>query len=158
MNGFNDIIYKLVRVNFGDVPCPVFQLYEKEDVDQNIANRDATLNGIGVKFTKEYFINTYNLTEDDFDLSDVTSDVVEEPKDVKEFAEAGQDVIESFDNDLSAEIIKPFLDMIDNSADFSELLEKSKVIWKDIDSKKLEDVLRKAIFSASIVGQNDNIE
>jgi phage gp29-like protein len=159
-NGFNDVIEKLVKINFGDVPRPVFQLYEKEDVDQDVANRDATLSGMGVKFTKEYYINTYNFQETDFEVTEpeTKEDGKDDIKKDKEYSEAGQDVIESVegDNELSAEIIKPFLDMINESNDFSELLEKSKVIWKDIDTKKLEDVLRKAIFSSSIVGQNDS--
>ena len=47
---------------------PVFEMYEPEDVDLTLAQRDKILSETGVKFTKEYFIKAYGLEEEDFDI------------------------------------------------------------------------------------------
>lgn len=47
---------------------PKFIMYEKKDVDSELARRDEILSRIGVKFTPAYFKTKYNIGDDDFSL------------------------------------------------------------------------------------------
>src|SRR5690606_9074356 len=40
-----------------------------EDVDKELADRAQVLTQTGVKFTKKYYVNNYNLSEDEFEIS-----------------------------------------------------------------------------------------
>lgn len=71
-NCFNQLIDWVCALNFGeDVLRPKFELYEEEQVDKLLAERDKLLSDIGVKFTKEYFMRSYNLTEKDLFLAEI---------------------------------------------------------------------------------------
>lgn len=71
-NFWNKIIYLTHRLNFGEGKAPKFILYEPENVDKVIAERDEILvQGIGIKFTSEYIKKTYNLQDDDFEMNDI---------------------------------------------------------------------------------------
>jgi phage gp29-like protein len=69
-NTHNQLIQWICEINFGTMEkYPKFEMYEEEDVDMDIANRDKILKDTGVKFTKKYFIKTYNLEEEDFEVT-----------------------------------------------------------------------------------------
>jgi hypothetical protein len=50
------------------VESPKFIMYEKKDVDSELAKRDEILSRISVKFTPEYFKTNYNLADGVFSL------------------------------------------------------------------------------------------
>ena len=64
----NEIIDKMAIVNFADSTTPKFIMYEKKDVDLDLAKRDAILAGMGVKFTERYYQQNYNLKKDEISL------------------------------------------------------------------------------------------
>ena len=64
----NQLIQWIYEINFTNAEVPVFELYEPEDVDLTLAQRDKILSDTGVKFTKEYFIKNYGLEDEDFDI------------------------------------------------------------------------------------------
>ncbi len=76
----NEMIGKIATINFAGnrssstgrllsaAEVPKFILFEKKDVDSELAKRDEILARIGVKFTPEYFKTKYNLTESEFTL------------------------------------------------------------------------------------------
>lgn len=71
---WNKIIYWIHQFNFSGTEMPIFDLYAKEDVDMQIAERDAKLAPVlmqsGLKLSKEYLIKTYGFVEEDIeDLS-----------------------------------------------------------------------------------------
>lgn len=68
---FNRINFMMYRLNFGKGKAPKFVLYDIEQVDKTIAERDQILvQGIGIKFTNEYIKKTYNLEDDDFEMKE----------------------------------------------------------------------------------------
>lgn len=70
-NTHNQLIQWICEINFGVLDkYPKFEMYEEEDVDMDIAQRDKILKDTGVKFTKKYFIKTYNLEEEDFEVTE----------------------------------------------------------------------------------------
>ena len=64
----NQLITWIYELNFPNQNIPVFEMYEEEDVDLTLAQRDKILSETGVKFTKEYFIKNYGLEDEDFDI------------------------------------------------------------------------------------------
>lgn len=63
---FNELIEWVVELNFGDVACPKFELFENEEAGtKERAERDSLLSGSGVKFTPQYWKRTYGLEDGD---------------------------------------------------------------------------------------------
>jgi phage gp29-like protein len=66
----NELISWTYEINFqGSGEMPVFTMWQEEDVDKTLAERDKLLADTGqIKFTKEYFVRAYGLNEEDFDI------------------------------------------------------------------------------------------
>ena len=80
----NQLIQWFYEINFANAEVPVFELYEPEDVDLTLAQRDKILSDTGVKLTKEYFIKNYGLEDEDFDIRE---DIIPPSPNFKEFKE-----------------------------------------------------------------------
>lgn len=69
--GLNDIIQQIAFVNgFDKSKLPKVSLIYEPTFSVEQANRDVQLNGIGVKFKKEYYVKNYGINAEDFDLED----------------------------------------------------------------------------------------
>jgi len=58
----------IYEINFTNQDAPVFEMYQEEDVDLTLAQRDKIISECGVKFTKEYFIKAFGYDAEDFDI------------------------------------------------------------------------------------------
>ena len=65
----NKIIDYYCELNYGKITKPKIRLTLKDTVIEESAERDKLLTEMGVKFTKEYFMKRYNLSEGDFELN-----------------------------------------------------------------------------------------
>ena len=75
----NQLIRWIYELNFTEKNnIPVFSMYEEEDVDLNLAQRDKILSDSGVKFTKNYLMKTYGFEEKDIEVSQINSDKVKQ--------------------------------------------------------------------------------
>lgn len=62
----NGAIRRIVDINFGEsVAAPLYELWEQEEIDKTLAERDKNLTDAGAKFTDAYWMRTYNLQEGD---------------------------------------------------------------------------------------------
>ncbi|WP_339521617.1 DUF935 domain-containing protein [Pseudomonas sp. EL_65y_Pfl2_R96] len=62
----NACIRQVVDINFGaDVVAPLYALWQQEEIDKSLAQRDKALTDSGVKFTNAYWQRTYNLQDGD---------------------------------------------------------------------------------------------
>ncbi|OHD07151.1 MAG: hypothetical protein A2Y41_07245 [Spirochaetes bacterium GWB1_36_13] len=66
----NRLIWDILSKNFNLSEYPVFTFYEEEDIQNDRAERDTKLKQVGVSFTKQYFIENYNMKETDFEVSE----------------------------------------------------------------------------------------
>jgi len=64
----NEMLSFYCFLNYGIDETPTIKLTKKEKVVEESAQRDKILNEIGIKFTKEYFMKRYNLSDNDFEL------------------------------------------------------------------------------------------
>ncbi|MCX9038492.1 DUF935 domain-containing protein [Citrobacter portucalensis] len=65
VSAINQSIRYAVELNFGDVACPLFRMWEQEAVDEVQATRDAALTQAGARFSNQYFQREYNLEDGD---------------------------------------------------------------------------------------------
>ncbi|MBX3043903.1 MAG: DUF935 family protein [Candidatus Kapabacteria bacterium] len=68
-NTINELIDYIVKINFGETISPCFKFVINDSDNLNKIDRDIKLVNAGVKFTKDYWMRTYGLSADDFDLN-----------------------------------------------------------------------------------------
>lgn len=68
-DGMNDLIDLYYQINWGDAPRPRFEMYEADDVNMHLAERDTLLYAMGVEFNDDYFANTYSIKRTHFKIA-----------------------------------------------------------------------------------------
>lgn len=123
----NQLIRWVVLVNIGDVPCPTFEMYEAESVEESsLADRDEKLTRQGVRFSKAYYQRQYKLEDDDFELAETADTSAVTPP--ANFAE--QDTVQPPDqlatqlNHQAARHTNEWLDRIRDKLNNAESLEQ----------------------------------
>ena len=163
----NQLIQWIYEINFANAEVPIFELYEPEDVDLTLAQRDKILSDTGVKFTKEYFIKNYGLEEEDFDIRE---DVIPINPNFKEFKEEeeklvpGQAQIEELfkfitEGDLNKQaqsMLSPLIKLFDSCESYEEAFEL--LTDKNLQSKKFEETIQKALFLCELQGRSDGLD
>lgn len=64
----NQLIKWIWEINFNSGEIPKFSMFEEEDVNTSLAQRDEILVKQGVKFAKSYYIENYGLDDGDFEV------------------------------------------------------------------------------------------
>lgn len=64
----NQLIKWIWEVNFNFGEIPIFSMFEEEEVNKALAERDEILVKQGVKFSKSYYIENYGLNDKDFEV------------------------------------------------------------------------------------------
>jgi len=159
----NQLIKWIYEINFSGQDIPQFEMYEIEDVDLNLAQRDKVLVDCGVKFTKEYFLKSYGFDEDDIEIVDVKKST--EFKQFKEEnANQGQDEVDGLFDLISAEelqlisndMLKPLLKQLSKcrtEEEFRKVLDE-----KNLKTDKFEEVLSKTLFLCEAQGRYDGLD
>ncbi len=141
----NKLIEWIIEYNFDSVSeMPKFVLYEEEDVDMTLAQRDQTLASTNqITFTKEYFKRNYGFKDDEIEVGqkDLKAEFSENP-------DYGITNLSQFD-ELTQEVIKPILKMIEQKKTFEEIQHGIVKLFPDLNTVQLEDYLAKAILIAS---------
>lgn len=165
----NELIGWVFDFNFGSGERPVFSMWEEEDVDKDLADRDKILSDAGVKFSKTYYMKAYGFAEDDIDVSDpLKRGTKDKPQEGGSFSEEkggdifpDQKAIDDFVDSLSPEdlqrslegVLKPVLDLINGSNDYQAVMEKLIETYPDMDVTGIEEMLARAIYVAEAWGR-----
>jgi len=160
----NQLIKWIYELNFPNQDIPQFEMYEIEDVDLTLAQRDKVLVDCGVKFTKKYFIKNYGFDEEDIEIAEV-----KKPSAFKQFNETkdekvGQDEIDGlFDliseeelQEISKATLNPLLKQLSKcktEEEFRKILDE-----KNLKTDKFEEVLSKALFLCEAQGRADGLD
>jgi len=155
----NELIRWIYDFNFPQRTPPTFELYAKEDVDLDLADRDERLTRQGVKFTPEYYQTAYGLKPGDFTLG--------EPAPASQFA--GKAAVETRQADpvgdletaagsLSPEelqgmvedVLKPVLPVLQKASSFAEIEQALNQAYPAMDSGTFRDTLSKALFVSEL--------
>jgi len=177
-----EVIQQLIdwwcEVNYGpDSETPQFTLFEEEDVDKNLADRDAVLTEkLGVEFTPEYISDAYNIDPKYFTIRKDTKGpdpdtVLEDRTKILKFRNADsqvypdQDALDRFisfmtDGDpaeaqgrMAEQILKPVIDLVEKSGSFDDMAQNLAGLFPEMNDSELEGYLRKAIFISEIWGR-----
>lgn len=139
-------------------------------MDLNLAQRDKILSDTGVKFTKEYFIKTYGLNEDDFDIREdfypinpTFKQFREQTKEESPAEKIGQEQIEELFKFISEErlneqgqaILGHFFSLLENCESYEDL--ELILTDKNLRSKSFEKDLQKALFLCELQGRTDGL-
>lgn len=154
INGLIDIIFEL---NFGDAERPVFSMWQEEDVDSALADRDQKLSASmqlsGLKLSKSYYQKNYGLSDED---------IMESPS--SQFAEtSGNDVQTAIDNsienlspqDLQKEmegVLKPIIDLIKQGESYEEVMPQLIEKFPEMKTEEVQKMIERAIFVSELWG------
>lgn len=163
----NQLIQWIYEINFSNAEIPVFELYQEEDVDLTLAQRDKILSDTGVKFTKEYFIKNYGLEDEDFDIrEDILPTVTPNFSEFKEETPIvqGQKQIEDLfkflsETELSKQaqnMLSPLISLLESCEDYEEAYEL--LTDKNLHTKQLEQSIQKAMFLCELQGRSDGLD
>ncbi len=144
----NKLIEWIIEFNFESVSeIPRFVMYEEQDVDMTLAQRDQTLSSTGqVKFTKEYFKRNYGFKDDEIEISFEQSNPQFSESD--KILEKSAFDISQFD-ELTQSVLKPILEMINESMSYNEIQDKIIEMFPELDTTIIEDYLAKGILLAT---------
>nr|BDD46501.1 hypothetical protein 5 [bacterium] len=175
----NQLIRWIYEYNFNERNnIPVFSMWEEEDVDLNLAQRDKILFDSGVKFTKEYLMRTYGFEEKDIEVpeagvqthsgkvGEVSKTEKSEPvfQEFRELPFPDQQAIDKFidsfsEDELQAQadtILKPIFDLINKADSYEEIYEN--LSEKGLRTNEIEKILQKVIFVSETWGQINGLD
>lgn len=160
----NQLINWIYEFNFPNSEIPTFEMYEIEDVDLNLAQRDKILSETGVKFSKEYFLKTYGLEEEDFEIKEDVPLNTQFVQFSQEPHIEGQDQIDNLFNFLAEtelsekaqKMIAPLLSLLENCETYEEA--KELLTDRNLHTKQLEQSIQKAIFLCELQGRSDGLD
>jgi phage gp29-like protein len=70
----NQLIKWIWEINFNSGEIPRFSMFEEENIDKTLAERDEILVKQGIKFAKSYYIKNYGLSNKDFEVKSKDSE------------------------------------------------------------------------------------
>lgn len=170
----NQIVRWTIDQNFGkDVAAPAFRFSEPEETNKQLAERDAILSGIGVRFTPKYIQRAYNLGEKDFTIVEpqqssplfsaaASHTVIPESRNPV-IPTAAKDLLDkaasrAFPPELQQKImegiLKPVFDLIEKGESLEDIYEKLGELLPELDTGELQDVLERACTAADMYGNS----
>ena len=157
---FNTLIRWVCELNFSDGARPVFSLWEQEEVDKVLAERDEKLVRAGAKLTPAYFKRAYSLQDGDLE------EAVQPTTPAAEFAEGetgfpDQQALDEIVAGLSAEaldeeagaILRPLLDDLLAARDEDAAVALLGKAYPQLDSSLIEERLAQLMFAAELIGR-----
>lgn len=151
---FNRLINLIYTINFNSIEKPKFILFQEQDVDKILAERDQILVNTGIKFTKEYYIKNYNLAPEDFELKETIS-FAEKP------ANLNQTITDELINQLPDQLLqlqiesalKPILQAIKKGENYDTIMEELAKLYPAMNTNQLEELLTRLIFVSEAIGR-----
>lgn len=174
---FNTLVRWVCDLNFSDGARPVFSMWEQEEVDKILAERDEKLVRAGARLTPAYFKRAYALQDGDLDETPLpptgnpaalrlASTGLDGADPAAAFAE-GDGLVpdqEALDaaldalspDDLNADmqaLLAPLFEQIKRGTDPESLLGSLAELYPDMDGADLQERLARAIFVANMWGR-----
>jgi phage gp29-like protein len=166
----------IYEINWNQGRPPVISLWHEEDVDKLLAERDQILTGAGVRFTKSYFMRSYGLQEDDFEVKEdapafaaPSAAIPEAPLNApltgierlenerKKLADnaSEEDYMPSPESlqEQGTNLLQALLRLINEGGSYDEIKDALFDAYPEMDTKKLEEELARALYLSAIGGR-----
>ncbi len=158
----NELIRWIYELNFGTTDdMPAFKMFEEEEVDLVRAQRDKILVDMGIPLTRKYALKHYNLDEED--VAEFSSPAPARFVELERTPYPDQRAIDRFGNFLEEraaenqammeEVLAAALRLVREKKTYTDILENLHLVFPDMESTKLEESLRKAIYIAELEGR-----
>ena len=160
-----EIAWVYGQVNAPGVPSPKFAWFEESDPKKETAERDKTLGETGVRFRKTYYMRTYDLNEDDFDIDNTQAGEEEPAGSGEAFAEPGrftpeQQTIEDVADEALAgmdaalgENEAAILAVIEGAESYEDAVAGLLELYPDLDVSALSEMVARLWFNAALYGR-----
>lgn len=155
----NTLIGWIWELNFTGTP-PTFTLYEEEDVDKALAERDEILTKTGVKFTKNYYMKAYGFEEEDIEV--VETPKPNTPPTVQNFSETPPqpkpaDVLDEQYKAINTksseqEILSTILGVFDRASTYEEAMDAILAIYPTFELPALQNTIDRLTANSMILG------
>lgn len=157
----NELLGFIEELNYGNRTA-AFEFIEKTGIKLELTERDTKLKGLGVKFSKKYIKNAYNLEDDDFEIvqtenlnsmdfsESVSRGEVNAQKELDEFIEYLNN--NETDKPLN-NAVTPVIEYLSNTNDTEGALEKLAEIYPLADFSELEETLARVMFVSELWGR-----
>lgn len=162
---FNRLLEWVVRLNFGDVPCPQFVLFEAaEGGTKERAERDYLLMQAGAGLSRQYFQRAYGLEEGDLlpqeaakgtalpFAAEFAESLTERPQDLADKLAVLMPDAAALNRQSDA-MWQAVAGRIDGIADEDALLEALAAAYPQMNTDELEEALTQMLFVGSILGR-----
>ncbi|MGO1073216.1 DUF935 domain-containing protein [Lysobacter sp. CA199] len=159
----NELIGWVVDVNFGDAERPKFDMWQQEDVDVRLAERDEKLTKAGAKLTKVYFQRRYGLADDEVEIA---APALPASRPALDFADVetfpDQDALDAaLDRVIAADdfalaiepALQPLLDAVDGGLSSTDLEARLVGLYPAMDGAELQERVARIIFVANVWGR-----
>lgn len=171
-SAINQVLRRVVDLNFGDVPCPVWSMWEQEQVDQIQAQRDLTLSQTRAFFTDAYYQREYGLQPGDLQPYTAVPPVpftggqvlpslsFAEPA-IRNDEQARDTLDEVLDtlaqgtaySGMAEPLLAPLFEAVKEGAAPDQLLGQLAEIYPQMNSDALTEKLTRLLFVAKILGR-----
>lgn len=155
----NTLIGWIWELNFSGTP-PTFTLYEEEDVDKALAERDEILTKTGVKFTKNYYMKAYGFEEGDIEV--VETPKPNTPPSIQNFSEAPPspkpaDALDAQHKALDTresenEILSTVMKVLESASTYEEAIDALLGAYPTFDLTMLSQTIDRATANSMILG------
>ncbi|KRP97475.1 hypothetical protein TX25_06100 [Pseudomonas lactis] len=157
----NAVIRRIVDINFGEhVVAPVYELWEQEEIDKVLAERDKSLSESGVKFTSQYFKRTYNLQDGDIvdtapgDAGPAFAESALKPiLDQVALDQAIDSLPAQLLQEQSEQAVAPLIEALQRGRSDSEALGLLAEVYPHMDTQTLEQTLARLMFISDVWGR-----
>ncbi|MBQ7568190.1 DUF935 family protein [bacterium] len=155
-----DWIYEL---NWSGSTPPKFSMWDEEDVDKALAERDKILTETGLKFTKSYYIKSYGLAEDDFEITEPQESQgaafaeapakahltgVKRPFNAYTYQLDGAKI-----SDFGKALIAVVDRLIDEGQGYEDVRQSIETAYPQLPTDEMEEALARAFYVAAIEGR-----
>lgn len=155
-----ELIGWICDLNWPGIVPPKFSMWNEEDVDKEQAERDKTLVETGIKFTKSYYVKTYGLAEDDFELAEDSKGAEFAEPELKPRLSKVKRQFNADDyqldgaklNEFGKAIIGPIVKLIKAGQSYEEVRSNIESAYPKLNTDDLEDALARAFYVAAIEG------
>ncbi|MBL7998880.1 MAG: DUF935 family protein [Candidatus Kapabacteria bacterium] len=140
---FNELIRYIYELNNLGGERPRFVMYQKEEIDLKVAERDTLDYGMGVRFSKSYFVKTRGYADDDFEIAAPTPTKPQKPHPAAPFAASdAQDEVDRWverlsadagtGNALVAQMMESVLAYINEQSNFEDAIASLHTVYPDM--------------------------
>ncbi|MBN2895040.1 MAG: DUF935 family protein [Campylobacterales bacterium] len=155
----NTLIGWIWELNFGGNSAPIFSLYQEEEVDKALAERDEILSRTGVRFTKNYYMKAYGFEEGDIEVTEAS---VAAAQSVQSFSETppkpkSADALDAQSKAQSTkeqeqEILSGVLRILDSASTYEEAIDAILGAYPTLTLPSLQNTLERLNANSMILG------